>query len=469
MTLESDTDTTTNRRETRLTRGSLVKGGLVAAGATMFAGVPEAAARVFITKKSVTLNLWTWGWPTILPNTNVDPVKQSFEKRHSNITLNVKIFGYPDYLVAMRTGLPARSFGDLFLIPIASVGRQYHNFMLPLDSFVARDFPKNYKKQYLPGVFHLVQRYSPQGQLLAMPILASIGSIMWYSQKALAKVGVGVPKSYAELRSQVPKYKAAGIVPIAWGAKDLWSVPDWVVSNSSQFKPNIATDAEIGKASFTHPALVATLEFIAQSVKEGVYNADPFSTNNVPDALLNGFDAGKAAMASLGTYWRGFGLTVPGAQDDWRGFLFPRMPGAPNRRTFTGVASGFPVATGNNPSRPWSTATGFAIRKGVSKKTAAAAWEFLADGMSYKGQQSYAGWNSTSRRDIHLHRIHPEFGKFLDWQNSLFEIAVLRDFLYPEVNDAITSAVANVVVNGQNARSALAAVDKVAKQARKKG
>jgi ABC-type glycerol-3-phosphate transport system substrate-binding protein len=236
---------------------------------------------------------------------------------------------------------------------------------------------------------------------------------------------------------------------------------------ASQWKRGVVAAAEQGKTSFTDPAIVNALTFMAASLKDGVYNDDPFSTTAFPDAYINQFGSGKAAMVMGGSWFFNVALATPGAVDDWRAFLYPHITGAPRSNWLGSRASGVPVDTGPSPSRPWQTVNlAYAIPKSATGDRAKAAWSFVSFQASQRGQQLNAGWISPSRSDVSLHRVNAGFTKMVNWQQSLFGEAERRDFLYSEVQDALQNAIADVCVNGTDPRAALARVDDVAKQAR---
>lgn len=452
------------------TRGTVLKRGALAVAGLALVGPPlaqAASARPFITRKRISLNLWTWAWVTSLPNVKGDPAKAAFERAFPNVDLSVKVFAYPDYLTALKTGVPSGTAGDVIAVPTIAVGRQYARFLQPLDPFVAADLPKNWQKPFLPGTIDAVKKWDSGGKLLGLPVWASVGGIVWYSQKAFQKAGIQVPKNYDELKQQAPKLKAVGIAPLAWGAKDQWPNPDNLIVFASQFKPGVVAAAEQGRTTFTDPAIVSALAFMAQSIKDGIYNDDPFSTTAFPDGYINQFGGGKAAMVMGGTWFFNVALSIPGATQDWRAFLFPHIPSAPQSNWLGSRPGGDPVSTGPGPSRPWRTINlAYSIPMSTKGDKAKAAWSFVDYQASRQGQQLNAGWISPSRSDVALHRVDKGFVDMLAWQGSLFGDAEQRDFLYADVQDAVQNAIADVCVNGTNPKTALGRVDDVAKRAR---
>lgn len=454
--------------DTQTRKAFLRRSAALVAVASLGAAVPgSGAARVFITRKKYSVNLWTWSWITSLPNIKGDPAKAAFERANPNIDLNVKIFAYGDYLTALKTAVPSGTTGDVIAIPTMAEGHAYSPYLQPLDNAIEKAEGPSWKKPYIPGVLDFVRGWHPGGELYGAPVWSSTGGTMWYSQKLFQRFGVGVPKTYGDIKAFAPAMKKAGIAPIAWGAKDMWPNSDYVIVLASQFKPGVVAAAEAGKTSFTDSAIVKALAFMRQTVLDNVYNDSPFATTAFPDSYINQFGGFKAAMTIAGAWFFNVALTIPGAVADWRAFLFPHIPGAPASSWLGKLPSGSPAGTGASPSRPWRTVNlAYSIPKKTTGDKAKAALEFVTFQASRQGQQLNAGWISPSRTDVHLHHVNAGFSKMLDWHSSLFKYGERRDFLYAEVQTALENAVADVCVNGTDPKSALAQVDAVAKRAR---
>jgi ABC-type glycerol-3-phosphate transport system substrate-binding protein len=457
--------------ERKLSRGNFVKGTLALTGAAVLGGAAPGAAvaRPFITKRRVSVNLWTWAWITNVPNTSKDIASIAFEKAYPNVDLTVRTLAYPDYLTTLKTAVPNGTVSEVFAIPTLAQGRLFSPFMEPLDGLVEKEWGKNWQKPFRAGVIDTIRKWDKSKKLLGLPTFSSTGGFVWYSRDAFAKAGARVPTSYADMKVQAAKLKGSGFTPMAWGAKDQWPNADYLIILASQWRPNAVADAENGKISFAHSSIVNALEFMRESMKDGIYNDAPFATTAFPEAYGD-FNSGKAAMVITGTWYTGAQLATPGAQENWRGFLFPHVAGATAKDWLGATTSGYPDAAGKSPSRAWATVNiGYAMKKGLKSDKKAAALDFILHQAGRKGQQINAGWSPTTRTDVHLHNISPGLQRFLKWENSLYTGAEQRDFLYASVQDALQNAIADVCVNGASAKSALERVDPIAKTARARG
>ena len=123
---------------------------------------------------------------------------------------------------------------------------------------------------------------------------------LFYNKALFKKAGVAKPpKTYKEVLAACQKFKAAGIIPLAYGDRDGYSTDNWVTYNYVSF---VKTKSDItkvwkGQIKYTDPRLVRPLEDLAQFKKQGCVNADA-STHENNDANTY-FTSGKAAMVQM--------------------------------------------------------------------------------------------------------------------------------------------------------------------------
>jgi raffinose/stachyose/melibiose transport system substrate-binding protein len=463
-----------------VTRGQFLKrAGAVAAGAAVggsaFAEV--AGARIsrpaISVKEKVSLTYWTWAWPP-------DPkqkaaAENAFAKAEPTIDLQVKQFSFPDYQLALKTGVPNGTAGEVLGLQTGSMGRTYHSFLLPLDKLAARDLGGTSWSEHFGSFVAECRTLDPAGkQLYALPHWASIGGVMWYNRGLLKYAGVkGVPKNYEELKAAAVKLRAKGIAPLAGGFKDKWPTTDYLIMFASQFKPGVVEAAELGKASFTDPAIVKALAFFKRTIDDGIWEEGPFASTAFPGAYVDLFNRGKAGMVQAGTWYSG-ALTsgtfqVKGAMKDWEVMLFPHIPGAPQSKWLGKLPSGMPGAGGPAASHPWSTAnTVLGIRKDISAEKQDAAWRFVRYMVGKKGQQANAVWATPARDDVAIPGLTRKWQKIFAWHGQVGKQAERREFLYAETREALQTAIEDVCVNGTDPAKALAAVDEAAARGRKR-
>jgi ABC-type glycerol-3-phosphate transport system substrate-binding protein len=461
-------------RDRFLKRAGLVGAG-VAFGGGMLADTAVARTRAAIfLRKTVTITYWTWAWPP-------DPKQKAaaeaaFAKAEPSVALKVKQFAFPDYLVALRTGVPNKTAGEVLGLQTGSMGRTYHSFLLPLDRLAVRDLGGTNWDARFGSFVDECRTIDPAGKrLYALPHWASVGGVMWYNRGVLRFAGVeGIPRSYNELKAAAAKLRAKGIAPIAGGFKDKWPTTDYLIMFASQFKPGVVEAAELGKTSFTNTAIVKALAFFKQTIEDQIWEEGPFASTAFPGAYVDLFNRGKAAMVQAGTWYSG-ALTagtfqVKGAMKDWGVLLFPHIPGAPQNNWLGRLPSGMPVKGGPAPSHPWRTAnTVLGIRKDISPEKQEAAWRFVRYMVSKKGQQANALWATPARDDVVIPGLTPKWRKIFAWHNQVGKAAERREFLFAETREALQTAIEDVCVNGADPVKALKTVDAAAARARKRG
>jgi multiple sugar transport system substrate-binding protein len=122
---------------------------------------------------------------------------------------------------------------------------------------------------------------------------------LYYNKALFKKAGVaGPPKTYAQLLAACKKFKAAGIIPLAYGDRDGYSTDNWVTYDySSYMAPGDIAKVNDGKMKYADPKLVKPLEQLVKFKQQGCVNADA-STHENNDANTY-FTSGKAAMVQM--------------------------------------------------------------------------------------------------------------------------------------------------------------------------
>lgn len=122
---------------------------------------------------------------------------------------------------------------------------------------------------------------------------------LFYNKALFRKAGVAVPpKTYSQFLADCPKFKAKGIIPLAYGDRDGYSTDNWVTYDySSYMAPNDISLVNSGKMKYANPKLVKPLEQLVKFKQQGCVNADA-STHENNDANTY-FTSGKAAMVLM--------------------------------------------------------------------------------------------------------------------------------------------------------------------------
>jgi raffinose/stachyose/melibiose transport system substrate-binding protein len=171
--------------------------------------------------------------------------------------------------------------------------------------------------------------FTINGQVYGVPISTLSTSTIFYNVGLFQKLGVPVPATYEELKADVPKFKAAGVIPLLHQGSNTVMWPMWYFETLSQ-----TTGDAIGKtqknldgiAKFTDPPDVEAFTLIKQWVDDGILSKDSLAVDM--DGMRAAFAAGKSAMYYGGTW------EIPSLQQSvknfkWGVFPFPKMVGTP--------------------------------------------------------------------------------------------------------------------------------------------
>jgi raffinose/stachyose/melibiose transport system substrate-binding protein len=137
-----------------------------------------------------------------------------------------------------------------------------------------------------------------KGEIYAIP--NDTGTYALFYNKALfKKAGIArPPRTYAEVLADCKKFKAAGILPLAYGDRDGYSTDNWVTYDYASYmsKGDIAR-VDARQLKYTDPKLVKPLEQLVKFKQQGCVNPDA-STHENNDANTY-FTSGKAAMVQM--------------------------------------------------------------------------------------------------------------------------------------------------------------------------
>ena len=143
---------------------------------------------------------------------------------------------------------------------------------------------------------------TPDGGLYALPIGLETQNLMFYSPAAFAKAGVDVPKTWAEVISDGPTLKQAGIIPVAVGAQG-WQLGILFTSvivgtGGPDLYHRVFVEKDAGAAK--GPEMIAAFE----TMRGLAGLADEGAANRAWNDTLNLVASGEAAFQIMGS-WAG--------------------------------------------------------------------------------------------------------------------------------------------------------------------
>lgn len=270
----------------------------------------------------MTLTVWSW---RVEDKAAYDKIFDAYEAKHPNVTVDFKPFKSTEYNKILATGLAGsdgpdvpqvRSYGQL-------QGTVASGALLPLDGKVDLS---GWDENVVTSA-----KGKKDGKVYSVP-LARQTIQMFYNQGLFEKNGLKAPTTWAEFVAGSDKLAAAGVTPIAIGAKDDWTLPIvHEVLAAPRFGGKAFREAVMsGSTSFTDPNWVASVQVVKDLAKYMPKNATGVA---ITDAQTL-FSAEKAAMIPGGS----FDLAVlqkanPALKIGV--FQMPPAPGSPSGSTAT--------------------------------------------------------------------------------------------------------------------------------------
>jgi raffinose/stachyose/melibiose transport system substrate-binding protein len=194
--------------------------------------------------------------------------------------------------------------------------------------------------------------FTISGQVYGVPISTLSTSTIFYNVDMFQKLGIAVPTTYAELKAAVPKFKAAGVIPLLHQGSNTPMWPMWFFETFSQASgdPIGKTQKNLdGTAKFTDAPDVEAFKLIKQWVDDGILSKDSLSVDQ--DGMRAAFAAGKSAMYYGGT-WEIPSLQQTVKSFKWGVFAFPKMEGTPGEpRHGGGADNGICVSSSIAPEK----------------------------------------------------------------------------------------------------------------------
>jgi ABC-type glycerol-3-phosphate transport system substrate-binding protein len=177
-----------------------------------------------------------------------------------------------------------------------------------------------------------------KGKIYSVPMTVQPGGI-FYSKDLFAQAGItDTPKTMDDLDEAVTKLKAAGITPVALGAKDAWPAAHWYYwfslrECSSEALETAANDADLSDPCFLKAGEDLQAFADTEPFNEGFLTTAAQGAADTADGLIANH---KAAMQNMGAWLPGtVGSLTPDEQPlpDLGFFPFPSVEGGQGDQT----------------------------------------------------------------------------------------------------------------------------------------
>jgi raffinose/stachyose/melibiose transport system substrate-binding protein len=244
--------------------------------------------------KNANISVWSWRTEDVAAYQAIFAV---YEKAHPGTKISFKAFKNTEYNLILTTGLAGSGGPDI--AQVRSYGQLQPTIaaksLLPLDDVVdLSSWDANVLKS---------AKGKDDGKLYAVP-LAQQTLQMYYNKDIFAKNGLTPPTTWADFMAINAKLRSAGVVPMAVGAKDSWTLPmlHQVLAaprfGGSSFEKAVMS----GGKTFKDPDWVASVDVVN---KLKPYMPDSVVGVAYTDAQIL-FTSGKAAMFPGGSFELGF-------------------------------------------------------------------------------------------------------------------------------------------------------------------
>ncbi|WP_263732426.1 extracellular solute-binding protein [Cellulomonas sp. SG140] len=369
---------------------------------------------------------------------------KDFEAANPNVTINIQAIQNEDMDGKLQTALNSGDAPDIFM---ARGGGKLADVVAAGQ---AQDLTKSIddatKKAVGDAAF---SAFSVDGKVYGMPVAVLPGGI-FYSKDLFTKAGItSTPKTMADLNDAVTKLKAAGIEPIALGAKDAWPAAHWFYFFSLRECSKDTMAAAAKSRSFNDPCWTKAGQDLQTFAATNPFNQGFLTTSAQQGA---GSSAGlianhKAAMELMGAWDPGViaSLTPDGkALPDLGWFPFPAVDGGKG-----------------DPAAMMGGVDGYSCSAKAPKECA----QFLNFAMQKQYQEGYSKAFQTlpASKDAQSAVTDPALLDILKAYNNAPYVSVWLDTLFGQnVGNALNSGVVNMLAGKGDAAGIVKATNDAA-------
>jgi multiple sugar transport system substrate-binding protein/raffinose/stachyose/melibiose transport system substrate-binding protein len=250
-----------------------------------------------------------------------------FEEANPGVTITVQSIQNEDMDGKLQTALNSGDAPDIFM---ARGGGKLADVVEAGQAMDITDLIDDSTREAVGDA--ALNAFSVDGKVYGMPTAVLPGGI-YYSKDLFAQAGITeTPTTFAELDDAVTKLKAAGIQPIALGAKDAWPAAHWYYFFALRECSQETMDTAAKEMSFDDPCWTAAGEDLEEFAGTEPFNEGYLTTTAQQGA---GSSAGlianhQAAMELMGAWDPGVIASLTPDQKplpDLGWFPFPAVDG----------------------------------------------------------------------------------------------------------------------------------------------
>lgn len=221
----------------------------------------------------------------------------TFQNQNPDIKVTVNTTAHEQFKTLFPTWLASKDAPDIATW-FAGFRMQTYASKGLLDPILDSDFPGGAMEKEFPAAFKGASSYN--GKIYFMPT-SWYWWAMYYNKAVFQKLNLQTPKTWDDFLKVCDALKAAGIAPIAIGAKDTWTTGGWFDAVDAAVNGG-DTNGQImsGKIPYTDPRVKNTFDYLASLSSRGYImpNATSYSWQEAAAVLFKG-DAGMYLMGQF--------------------------------------------------------------------------------------------------------------------------------------------------------------------------
>ncbi|GAC1384487.1 MAG: hypothetical protein NVSMB42_02610 [Herpetosiphon sp.] len=202
-------------------------------------------------------------------------VAAAYTALHPNVTINIETRpGGADGDNLVKTRLATGEMTDLFFYNSGSL-LQALKPSATIAEITKEPYIANIQDVFLPAV-------TQNGQIFGVPTGTAMGGGILYNKKVYQRLGLSVPKSWAEFEANNEKIKAANITPVIASYGTTWTSQLFVLAdyyNVQQATPTFAQDYTAHKVTYSaNPTAKEGFTYLQEGNQKGWYPKDYATT-----------------------------------------------------------------------------------------------------------------------------------------------------------------------------------------------
>lgn len=293
-----------SRQFLRVTTAAVAGGALVAAALTGCSAQGSAAGGGGGSATKGNINWWSWTPDNDLAAREI----AAFNKQYPNIHVTYKKVPIDNYAALLRPALASSDGPDVFTVNASGAfsGQTFAPYAEDLTAPIKKLLGADWKSKIAPSGVH---DFTINGRLVAAEWAKVGAGNMWINQALFQKYNLKVPTNYAQWKQVCATFRSHGLGCFAEGLSGTSGfIIDTLHSIIDSVQPGLWTQVLAGKAKWTDPAIVQSLQILQNLTKDKILDPGANGIMQYPD-VNNQFLTGKVPMVQMGTWYQQYAST----------------------------------------------------------------------------------------------------------------------------------------------------------------